>query len=207
VPPDVVDILVNNPSLDSMAPQKRELTIMFSDIAGFTTLSERLGVEGTSRVLSTYLGAMTDVLMSTRATLDKYLGDGIMAFWGAPLDDPDHARHAVLAALEMEEALAAFKRELGEIGEVFDVGIGVHSGRAVVGLIGSEQRREYTAIGDTVNLASRIEGLTKGVARILVSEESAGRAGDAFEWVDRGEHAVKGRGQPVRLFEPRRRSS
>jgi len=128
-----------------------------------------------------------------------------MAFWGAPLDDPEHARHAVEAALEMAEVLQRFKKELGEADADFDVGIGIHSGPAVVGLIGSEQRREYTAIGDTVNLGSRIEGLTKGVSRILVSHETRELCGDAFDFKAYGSYSVKGREQPVELFAPQPR--
>lgn len=205
VNPHVVNDLLAHGGLAGSG-EAREITVLFSDIRGFTTLSERESPEAIVSLLNRYFSRQVDVIFRHGGCLDKFIGDAIMAFWGAPLDDPDHARRAVLAALEMEETLAAFKRELGAVGDVFDVGIGVHSGRAVVGLIGSERRREYTAIGDTVNLASRIEGLTKGVARILVSDETARRAGDdGIDWIDRGEHAVKGRGQPVRLFEPRRR--
>ena len=129
-----------------------------------------------------------------------------MAFWGAPLDDPKHAQNAVAAALEMGEVLQRFKVELGEADADFDVGIGIHSGPAVVGLIGSEQRREYTAIGDTVNLGSRIEGLTKGVARILVSKETRELCGDAFDFQSVGSYKVKGREQDVELFVPKVRN-
>ena len=112
-----------------------------------------------------------------------------------------------MAALEMGEALEQFKRELGEMGAHFDVGIGLNSGPAVVGLIGSENKREYTAIGDTVNVASRIEGLTKGVARVLVSEETMRRCAADFDFAQRGLFKVKGREQDVRLFEPNRKLS
>ncbi|HEU5282795.1 MAG TPA: adenylate/guanylate cyclase domain-containing protein, partial [Burkholderiales bacterium] len=121
-------------------------------------------------------------------------------------DDPEHARHAVMAAMEMSETLEAFRRDLGETGKIFDVGIGLNSGAAVVGLIGSDNKREYTAIGDAVNLANRIEGLTKGLARILISEATMQACQDAFDFVDRGAHPVKGRERQVRLFEPREKT-
>jgi len=129
-----------------------------------------------------------------------------MAFWGAPLDDPQHATHAINAALEMAEVLQQFKEELGEQDANFDVGIGIHSGPAVVGLIGSEQRKEYTAIGDTVNLASRIEGLTKGVSRILVSGDTMELCADHFDFKPYGFYKVKGRAQEVELFAPVRKT-
>jgi adenylate cyclase len=129
-----------------------------------------------------------------------------MAMWGAPLDDASHARNAVACALDMGDTLREFKRELGAEHLDFDVGIGLHSGSAVVGLIGSDKRREYTAIGDTVNLASRIEGLTKDAKRrILVSRDTVERCGNAFEFASCGTFPVKGRAQPVELFEPRRK--
>ena len=186
--------------------ESREVTLLFSDIRGFTTLSETRSPQEVVSLLNRYFTKQVAVIFRHEGTLDKFIGDAIMAVWGAPVDDPQHALHAVEAALDMADALMAFRQELGEAGRDFDVGIGVHSGPAVVGLIGSDARREYTAIGDTVNLASRIEGLTKGVARILVSEETRARCGDAFDFVDRGSFAVKGRAQEVRLFEPRRRA-
>jgi adenylate cyclase len=133
-----------------------------------------------------------------------------MAFWGAPLDDPDHARNAVACALDMVDNLLAFKEELGGRGETFDVGIGLHSGPAVVGLIGSEKRREYTSIGDTVNLASRIEGLTKDAQRrVLVSRDTMERCQRSdpcpFDFTFVGSYKVKGRAQEVELFEPLRK--
>jgi len=189
------------------AGQRREITILFSDIRGFTTLSERLPPERVVELLNRYFGRQVEVILRHGGCLDKFIGDAIMAFWGAPLDDPDHARHAVMAALEMSEQLEAFKREVGSEGTVFDVGVGLNSGPVIVGMMGSENKREYTAIGDAVNLASRIEGLTKGVARILVSEETMRRCGGAFDFADRGLHPVKGRERDVHLFEPLRKSS
>jgi adenylate cyclase len=187
--------------------ESREITVLFSDIRGFTSLSETRKPEEIVELLNRYFGRQVEVIFRHSGSLDKFIGDAIMAFWGAPLDDPDHAKHAVMAALDMSDNLEAFKRDLGDAGKAFDVGIGLNSGPAVVGIIGSENKREYTAIGDTINLGSRIEGLTKGVARILVSEETMRRCQDAFDFIDHGQHAVKGREQPVRLFEPVRRTS
>jgi adenylate cyclase len=188
------------------AGQSREVTLLFSDIRGFTTLSETRTPEEVVALLNRYFSMQVDVVFRHAGSLDKFIGDAIMALWGAPLDDAQHARHAVACALDMADTLLEFKRELGDAAKDFDVGIGIHSGRAVVGLIGSEKRREYTAIGDTVNLASRIEGLTKEAKRrILVSKDTVAQCGDEFEFVSCGTFPVKGRAQPVELFEPRRK--
>ena len=185
---------------------RREVTLLFSDIRGFTTLSETRNPEEVIALLNRYFSLQVDVVFRHGGSLDKFIGDCIMAIWGAPLDDPDHARHAVACALDMGETLLAFKRELGAENTDFDVGIGLHSGQAVVGLMGSDKRLEYTAIGDTVNLASRIEGLTKEARRrILVSRDTVERCGAAFDFVSCGTFPVKGRAQPVELFEPRRK--
>ena len=187
---------------------RREVTLLFSDIRGFTTLSESRSPEEVIALLNRYFTLQVDVVFNHGGSLDKFIGDCIMAMWGAPLDQPDHARRAVACALDMADTLQTFKRELGAEQSDFDVGIGLHSGPAVVGLMGSQKRRlEYTAIGDTVNLASRIEGLTKDAKRrILVSRETMERCGGAFEFVSCGTFAVKGRAQPVELFEPRRKT-
>lgn len=206
VNPHVVQELIAHGGLNR-AGESRQVSVLFSDIRGFTTLSERHTPQEVVALLNRYFSLQVEVIFRHGGSLDKFIGDAIMAFWGAPLDDPQHARHAVEAALEMAEVLQRFKRELGPQGADFDVGIGIHSGPAVVGLIGSEQRREYTAIGDTVNLASRIEGLTKGVSRILVSKETRELCGDAFDFRSFGSYKVKGREQEVELFAPQARNA
>ena len=205
VNPHVVRQLMERGGLEG-GGRTREVTLLFSDIRGFTTLSETQPPEEVVAILNRYFTLQVEVIFRHGGSLDKFIGDAIMAFWGAPLDDPEHARHAVACALDMADALLAFRNELGEAGKGFDVGIGVHSGPAVVGLIGSERRREYTSIGDTVNLASRIEGLTKEAGRrILVSRETMERSAGAFDFVSCGIFQAKGRAQAIELFEPRRK--
>jgi len=206
VNPHVVKQLMERGGLQGTG-EAREVTLLFSDIRGFTTLSETRPPQEVVAILNRYFTLQVDVIFRHGGSLDKFIGDAIMAFWGAPLDDPDHAKNAVACALEMVETLLAFRDELGELGKSFDVGIGVHSGPAVVGLIGSEKRREYTSIGDTVNLASRIEGLTKEAGRrILVSRDTMQRCGNAFDFVSCGSFQAKGRAQAVELFEPRKKT-
>ena len=206
VNPHVVKQLVERGGLEG-AGQTREVSVLFSDIRGFTTLSETKAPGEVVALLNGYFSRQVDVVFSHGGSLDKFIGDCIMALWGAPLDDAEHARHAVACALDMADTLQAFKRDLGAADASFDVGIGIHSGPAVVGLIGSDRRREYTAIGDTVNLASRIEGLTKDAKRrILVSRETMLACRGAFDFVPAGSYKVKGRAQEVELFEPRRKT-
>jgi adenylate cyclase len=205
VNPYVVRQLMERGGLEGEG-RTREVTLLFSDIRGFTALSEKRSPQEVVAILNRYFTLQVETIFRHDGSLDKFIGDAIMAFWGAPLDDPEHAKHAVACALDMADTLAAFKAEMGEAVKDFDVGIGVHSGPAVVGLIGSERRREYTSIGDTVNLASRIEGLTKEAGRrILVSRETMERCAGAFDFVSCGTFQAKGRTQPVELFEPRRK--
>ncbi len=184
--------------------QAHEITVLFSDIRGFTTLSEQHDPATIVALLNDYFSRQVEVIFRHGGTLDKFIGDAIMAFWGAPSPDPDQATHAIAAAIEMTEVLEAFKREAGEIGAHFDIGIGLHTGPAIVGFIGSAQRQDYTAIGDTVNLASRIEGLTKEHGRVLVSAETRARCGGAFDFALSGSYKVKGRSAEVELFVPSR---
>jgi adenylate cyclase len=203
--PDVVRQIVDQgDTIESLSGKTRQISILFSDIRGFTTLSETRPPEEIVALLNRYFSRQVTVVFRHGGTLDKFIGDCIMAFWGAPLDDPRHAEHAVAAALDMEQVLLAFKNELGDAGRDFDVGIGIHTGSAVVGFIGAEQKLDYTAIGDSVNLASRIEGLTKDArSRILVSRETVAACHNAFAFSSRGTYKVKGRTQEVELFEPR----
>ncbi len=201
--PRVVTELVESGEIDHRNPaQSREVSVLFSDIRGFTAMSEAASAEDVVAMLNGYFSKQVAVIFEHGGTLDKFIGDAIMAFWGAPIASPDHARMALDAAMQMSATLEEFREQLGPLGRKLEIGIGVHTGRAVVGFIGSDARLDYTVIGDTVNLASRIEGMTKGIARILVSEATHDAVGEAYEWRDCGSHLVKGRETPVRLFEP-----
>lgn len=204
VSPDVVEQMIAHPERLRLGGERRELTLLFSDLAGFTSISEKLPPEGVTRLINAYLTEMTRVVMSERGTVDKFIGDAVMAFWGAPLDDPEHALHAVRAAIAMQAAmdrLQPFYREMG----VSNVGlrIGVHSGPAIVGNMGSEDRFDYTALGDTVNLASRLEGINKAFGtRILLSESSAEQLRERIPLRPVDRVRVKGKNEAVRLFTP-----
>lgn len=185
----------------------REITLLFSDIRGFTSLSEHRKPEEIVNILNRYFEMQVEVIFRHQGTLDKFIGDAIMAFWGAPIAQPNHAVLAVEAALGMADALQRFADDMAREDPTakFDIGIGVHTGLAVVGFLGTARRLDYTAIGDAVNLCSRIEGCTKGIARVLVSESTRAQCGETFVFIDRGDFEVKGRDQAVRLFEPQRR--
>lgn len=204
--PNVVSDLIERGDFDHRnAAQAREISVLFSDIRGFTSLSEVSTPEDVVAMLNAYFSAQVGVIFTHAGTLDKFIGDAIMAFWGAPLDQPDHAARAVAAALDMSVALEAMRGQIGGLATDLEIGIGIHTGRAVVGFIGSSDRLDYTVIGDTVNLASRVEGLTKGIARVLVTQATRDAAGDAFDWRDVGFYSVKGREEQVRLYEPLRK--
>lgn len=203
VPPELVEEMSRNPESYSMDGRKAELTVLFSDIRGFTTISEGLGPDELTRLMNEYLSAMTEVVRKNRGTLDKYIGDAIMAFWGAPVSDPQHARQAVLTAMQMQAALPAVNKAFAAKGwpEV-KIGVGVNTGEMTVGDMGSSVRKAYTVMGDAVNLGSRLEGITKqyGVG-ILVGEGTRKAIKDiVFREVDRVQ--VKGKEEPVAIYEP-----
>jgi adenylate cyclase len=184
--------------------EDREVTILFSDIRDFTALSEKMDGPAVVKLLTEYHSAMSEVIFKHGGTLDKFIGDGIMAYFGAPLPQPDHASAAVACGLEMIQALGDLNRKRVQRGEVaLRMGVGIHTGRVVVGDIGPERRREYTAIGDAVNLASRIEGLTKqhGVS-VLASSVTREKAGTDFQWTEAPAVPVKGKSELVRTFVP-----
>jgi len=204
VPPELVDEMAKNPEGYSMAGRKEELTVLFSDIRGFTTISEGLQPDQLAALMNEYLGAMTEVVRKQRGTLDKYIGDAIMAFWGAPVADPEHARHAVLTALEMQAALKTLNQDLQAKGwPELKIGVGINTGPMTVGDMGSPVRKAYTVMGDAVNLGSRLEGITKqyGVG-IIVSEGTREKLGKGFVLRELDRVRVKGKAEPVGIYEP-----
>ncbi len=203
VPPELVDEMARDPESYSMEGRNAELSVLFADIRSFTSLSEGMEPKELAHLMNDYFGAMTDVIRQQRGTLDKYIGDAIMAFWGAPVADGQHARHAVLTALGMQRAAAALAEPFRARGwPPVQIGIGINSGTMTVGDMGSPVRKAYTVMGDAVNLASRLEGITKeyGVG-IVVGEETRRLIPDmTFRELDRVR--VKGKDEPVAIYEP-----
>lgn len=203
VPPELVDEMAKDPDAFSLEGDSRELTVLFSDVRGFTTISEGLDPKQLTLLMNEYLTPMTQVIHSYRGTIDKYMGDAIMAFWGAPIADPDHARNALLAALGMIEELKALQKAFAAKGwPPINIGVGLNTGMMTVGNMGSEFRMAYTVMGDAVNLGSRLESLTKqyGV-HIIVSEFTKEKAPD-FIYRELDRVRVKGKDEPVAIFEP-----
>jgi adenylate cyclase len=203
--PTVVDELLKNPELAGLGGAEKELTVMFSDIRGFTSISEKMTPDGLTQFLNEYLTPMTEILMERRGTLDKYMGDAIMAFWGAPVEQPDHAVRACLAALDMMEKLEILQAKwISEGKPPIDIGIGLNSGLMRVGFMGSERMRNYTLLGDNVNLGSRLEGVNKQYGtNIIISEYTVGLLGGACYCRELDAIRVKGKHEPVTIFELR----
>jgi len=182
--------------------QRKKITVLFSDIRDFTKLAENLPAEQVVRFLNEYFNVMIDVIFKHRGTLDKFMGDGMMVMFGAPLDDANQEENAIRAAIDMQNALTEFNAKVKEHGDIqMDVGIGIHTGLAVVGNIGSEKRMEYTAIGDTVNIAARVEQLTKNYeSKIIATEETVQSMKDKFSITSFGQVQVKGKSQEISIY-------
>lgn len=201
VAPEVVDRLAADPARLGLGGEQRPLTIMFSDIRGFTGLSETLSPTDLTRLLNRFFTPMTDIVMAHQGTIDKFIGDSIMAFWNAPLDDPDHAAHACAAALAMRDALVRLNEALdAENRPPLAFGIGLNTGDALVGNMGSDQRLEYSALGDAVNLASRLEGQGKPFGVDIILSENTVAAAPGFAVLELDRVRVVGREQPVAIF-------
>lgn len=202
VPPGVVDMLVENPDLADMKPQKRELTVMFSDVADFTTTAERIGPVVLEKTLGLYLSEMTDVLSKHKATIDKFLGDGIMAFWNAPLPDLEHARNCCLASIEQLQRLDELnaRNAFEEAGALY-VRIGMSTGECMVGDYGTARKKGYTVLADTANFAARLEGANKFFgSRILAGSTTRDVCKD-LRWRFMGKVLVKGKKDEEWLYE------
>ncbi len=202
--PAMVEKLQHDPTLLRLGGERRDLSIMFTDVRGFTTISEHYGdnVEGLTAVMNRYMTAMTTPILAQQGTLDKYIGDAQMAFWNAPLDDSDHAYHAVETAQLMLKALQRFNDDMVAEGiPPFGMGIGINTGSVIVGNMGSTQRFDYTCLGDTVNLASRLEGQSKayGVA-VILGPQTAASVKSRLGVTELDCLAVKGKTQGVHIY-------
>jgi adenylate cyclase len=204
VPPELVDEMARNPERFSMAPRAQELTVLFSDVRGFTTVSETLSPDDLSGYINEYLTNMSLVIRERhRGTLDKYIGDAIMAFWGAPVADPQHARNAVLAALAMQsEAKALNERFKARGWPTLRIGVGINTGVMRVGDMGSKIRKAYTVMGDAVNIASRLEGITKQYGADIIIGEGTRKLISGFVLREIDRVRVKGKEAPITIYEP-----
>jgi adenylate cyclase len=203
VSPDVVEELVKDPSKAQRGGHRREMTVLFSDIRGFTTLSEAGEPEAITEQLNEYFSHMIELLLRHKGTFDKFVGDMIMGLFNAPLDDPDHADHAVQMGLSMLRELQTLNRKWETEGKPhFDIGIGINTGPMLVGLIGSEKTLSYTVIGDNVNLGSRLESLNKEYhSHIIISEFTYRQLKGSYNIAPLGSVKVKGKTREVAIYE------
>ena len=200
---EVIEQIMRDPSSLKLGGERRELTIFFSDLQGFSTISERLGPEDLTKLLNDYLSDMTDIILEEGGTLDKYEGDAIIAFWNAPLAQADHAVRAVRASVRCQRKLAERREEFeARTGAVLKMRIGLNTGAVVVGNMGSSNRFDYTVLGDAANLASRLEGANKALGTyLMISESTWKQTNGAFPGRELGNLRVVGRKTPVRVYE------
>jgi len=203
IPKEIVKRLVEKGQDISLGGEKKEVTIFFSDIAGFTTIAENCPTEELLELLASYFDALSKIILAHQGTIDKYMGDSIMAFWGAPIDMPDHARQCCLAALKCKVFLAAFNaRNKKEGRPEFNTRMGICSGPVIVGNIGTEERINYTVIGDSVNTASRLQAAGKTYhTAILINEETKRMVGDEFLVRPLDVIGLRGKKKETKIFE------
>ncbi len=203
VPPELVREMSDDPTRYTQAAHNREMTVLFTDIRNFTTISEGLTPEALAAMLNAYLTPMTRIIYDHRGTIDKYIGDAVMAFWGAPVGDPDHARHALETGLAMLERLHSMREEFRQRGwPELHIGVGINSGLMSVGDMGSKFRMAYTVLGDAVNLGSRLEGLTKNYGVEIMVGEATRRLVPDYVYRELDIVKVKGKDQPIPIYEP-----
>ncbi|PKO72943.1 MAG: adenylate/guanylate cyclase domain-containing protein, partial [Betaproteobacteria bacterium HGW-Betaproteobacteria-17] len=203
VPPELAAEMSQNPAHYTMEGQSRDMTVLFSDIRGFTNFSEKLPPAELAEVLNAYLSTMTRIIQQHQGTIDKYIGDAVMAFWNAPVDLADHATRAVQTALDMQAALPQLNREFAARGwPDVKIGIGVNTGRMSVGNMGSEFRMSYTVMGDAVNLGSRLEGITKQYGVGILATQTTVEADPVHAFMKVDDVRVKGKETPVAIYEP-----
>ena len=201
--PDMVAKLQKDPGLLKLGGEKRNMTFLFSDIRGFTPISEKYkgNPEGLTRLINRFLTRMTDVIIANGGTIDKFMGDCIMAFWNAPITNKDHATLAVKSAIEMQKELKILNKELKkEKLPAINIGIGINTGEALVGNMGSEQRFDYSVIGDDVNLASRLESSSKELGNTLVVGHNTKTQTKGFKYKSLGQIKVKGKSQKIKVY-------
>ena len=203
VPPELVEEMVKDPDAYGMAATTRELTVMFCDMRGFTHISEAMPPTELQSLLNTLFSHLTRIIRHQRGTIDKYMGDCVMAFWGAPVYTPEHARLSVQAALDMSDALRALNRERSAAGlSAISVGVGINTGDMCVGDMGSDVRRSYTVVGDAVNLGARLESLSREYGVDIVASETTRRQAPGFVWQELDKVRVKGKAHAVSIHTP-----
>jgi adenylate cyclase len=197
----VMDSVLTSDTGTLLRGDRRRISVLFSDIRGFSKISEKLAPEKVVQLLNDYFELMVEVVFRNHGTLDKFMGDGLMAIFGAPENDPYQEENALKAAIEMQQELAKLQIRWEAEGIRICIGVGIHSGPAIVGTIGSSRRMEYTAIGDTVNVASRLQTATKELgANILISEHTYYGAKGAFAFRNMGTIMIRGREEPLTVY-------